>query len=203
MTASTPSPRIAPLDEPLPPALAERMSRLVPAGMKPPQLFLTVARNEGAFIAMVDSGLLGPTGLWDRRTLPRRLREAIILRTCVAARNDYEFNLHVQTISERMGLSMPQIEDLRRPLPSAELWEPGEHAALRLVDSLVHRLEVDDALFAAARAHHDDATLLEITQLAGFYTQVAMMVALARPQLDRYRPGLFFPAAPDDRPSPR
>jgi 4-carboxymuconolactone decarboxylase len=204
MTAPTvPSPRIAPLADPLPPAVAERMGRLIPSGMTPPQLFLTVARNEGLFTSLVDSGLLGPTGLWDRRVLSRTLRETVILRTCVAAGNDYEFNLHVQTISERMGLSMQQIEDLRRPAPSSELWEPGERAAMRLVDTLVRRLAVDDDVFAAARAHHDDAALLEITQLVGFYTQVAMMVALARPDFDRYRPGPVFLATPDTSGWPR
>jgi 4-carboxymuconolactone decarboxylase len=197
------SPRIAPLAEPLPPAVAERMSRLVPNGMKPPQLFLTVARNQGLFNALVDSGLLGPTGLWDRRVLSRRLRETVILRTCVAAGNDYEFNLHVQTISERMGLTLQQIEDLRQPLPSPEFWEPGEHAAMQLVDALVRHLAVADEVFAEARAHHDDATLLEIVQLTGFYTQVAMMVAMARPELDRYRPGPVFLATPDTRGEPR
>ena len=51
----------------------------------------------------IDSGWLGPTGLLDRRVLPARLRELLILRTCVAAGNDYEWQLHVNTISARMG----------------------------------------------------------------------------------------------------
>lgn len=181
------TPRIAPQPLPLPPDLAARMARLLPAGMTPPQIFLTVARHGELFKEMVDSGLLGPTGLADRRRLAPLLREALILRTCAMARCDYEFNLHEQTISRRMGLSDAQIADLRAATPDAALWAPALRAALRLVDGLVARLDVDDATWAALREHYDEAALLEMTQLVGHYTGVAMLAALARPALDRYR----------------
>jgi len=189
MTRPEPAPRIAPLVEPLPPAVAERLARLLPPGMAAPQLFLSVARNEGLFVQMVDAGLLGPTGLWDRRSLPRVLREAVILRTCVACRNDYEFNLHVQTISARMGLSEAQLDDIRRTTPDPALWDEAQRAVLAMVDALVARRELDDAEFARARASHDEATLITITQLVGLYVGVAMLVGLIRPAFDRYRAG--------------
>ncbi|MDR7271015.1 alkylhydroperoxidase family enzyme [Pelomonas saccharophila] len=182
-----PTPRIAPQALPLPPDLAERMNRLLPAGMPPPQIFLTVARHGELFKEMVDSGLLGPTGLADRKRLAPLLREAVILRTCAMARCDYEFNLHEQTLSRRMGLSDAQIADLRAATPAAALWAPELLAVLQLVDGLVQRLEVDEVTWAALRRHFDEAALIEITQLVGHYTGVAMLAALARPGLDRYR----------------
>jgi alkylhydroperoxidase family enzyme len=184
---ATRPPRIAPQPLPLPADLAGRMARLLPAGMPPPQIFLTVARHGELFKEMVDSGLLGPTGLADRKRLAPALREAVILRTCVAARCDYEFNLHEQTISRRMGLSDAQIADLRQATPDAALWAPGLLAVFQLVDGLVGRLAVADATWAALRPHFDDAALLEITQLVGHYTGVAMLAALSRPAMDRYR----------------
>ena len=60
---TTAAPRIAPRTLPLPPELAERMARLLPPGVAPPQIFLTVARHGELFMEMVDSGFLGPTGL--------------------------------------------------------------------------------------------------------------------------------------------
>ncbi|MBL8279056.1 MAG: carboxymuconolactone decarboxylase family protein [Pelomonas sp.] len=185
-TDATP-PRIEPHPLPLPPDLAERMGRLLPPGVAPPQIFLTVARHGELFKEMVDSHLLGPTGLADRRRLAPALREALILRTCARARCDYEFNLHEQTISRRMGLSDAQIDDLRRPTLDAALWSPALLAALQLVDALVGRLDVDDATWAALQPHFDTPALLEMTQLVGHYTGVAMLAALARPRLDRYR----------------
>ncbi|MBI3346319.1 MAG: carboxymuconolactone decarboxylase family protein [Burkholderiales bacterium] len=184
---TTTAARIAPQPLPLPPDLAERMGRLLPPGFAPPQIFLTVARHGELFKEMVDSGLLGPTGLADRQRLAPALREAVILRTCVAARCDYEFNLHEQTISRRMGLSDAQIADLRAAEPDAALWTPALRAVLPLVDGLVRRLAVDDTTWAEARLHFDETALLEITQLVGHYTGVAMLAALARPALDRYR----------------
>lgn len=182
-------PRIAPLADPLPPAVASRLARLLPPGMAAPQLFLTVARNEGLFTQMVDSGWLGPTGLLDGRRLPRPLREAVILRTCVACRNDYEFNLHVQTISARMGLSEAQIDGVRDEVPDPALWDESTRAVLAMVDALVAHRAIDDAGYARVAAHHDAATLIEVTQLVGLYTGVAMLVGLIRPGLDRYRSG--------------
>jgi alkylhydroperoxidase family enzyme len=67
---------------------------------------------------------------------------------------------------------------------------------MRLVDTLVARLAIDDAEFAELREHFDEATLIELTQLVGFYTGIAMLVGLARPEFDRYRPG------PPERASP-
>ena len=179
--------RIAPAALPLTAPLDAAMARLVPPGMVPPQLFLAVARNEGLFRFLVDSRLIGPTGLLDRKVLEPALREAIVLRTCVATGNDYEFNLHVQTISERMGLAWAQIEDVRQPRPVPALWSARQLAALRLVDALVGRQGVDDATYTACREVFEEDELLEITQLAGLYVGVAMLVELVRPAFDRYR----------------
>jgi alkylhydroperoxidase family enzyme len=179
-------PRIAPAEEPLPPRVAAALRKLLPPDLPAPRLFLTIARNPDLFAFLHESGWLGPTGLLDRRVLPRRLRECIILRTCVAARNEYEFQLHVRTISQRMGLSPAQIDDVREPRPDDGLWTAGELAAMELVDGLVRHLAVSDETFARCRAVFDEATLIEITQIVGLYTGVAMQVALARPEFDRY-----------------
>ena len=192
--------RIAPVESPYSAALAERFARLLPQGMTPPVIFRVVARNESLFLHLVDTCWLGPTGLLDRRVLPRRLRELLILRTCAASGNDYEWHLHVNTISARMGLTPAQIADTRgtlldepqwsaheraaAALMTAPLWSDGERAALALVDALVQRLDLDDALYARLREHYDEATLIEMTQLVGLYTGVAMLVALARPGQD-------------------
>jgi len=180
-------PRIEPVVPPYSDALQQRFARLMPPDMTPPAIFRAVARNEGLFMHMVDSGLLGPTGLLDRRVLPPRLRELLILRTCMAAGNDYEWHLHVDTISARMGLTDAQIADTRADSPDAALWSEADQAAMALVDALVRQLAVDDTLYQRLRAHHDEATLIEMTQLVGLYTGVAMLVALAQPERDIYR----------------
>jgi len=178
--------RITPVEPPYSPALAERMARLLPASMKAPVLFRAVARNEGLFNFLADSRLIGPTGLLDRRWLNAALREAVILRVCVACGNDYEWQLHVGTISARMGLSPAQIADTRSAAPAAALWSEPLRTAMALADALVATRRVDDALYLRLRASFDEAQLIELTQLIGLYNGVAMMVALVQPALDAY-----------------
>jgi 4-carboxymuconolactone decarboxylase len=171
---------------PLSGTAAQAMARLLPQGMKPPNLFVGFARNDGLFAWLVDKGMIGPNGLLDRRAIAKDLRECTILRTCVATRNDYEFNLHVQTISQRMGLSQEQIDDVRRKHPDAALWSASQLAAMRLVDALV-ALDVPDAVWRQCRDVLGESMLIELTQLAGMYVGVAMLVALLRPGFDAYR----------------
>jgi 4-carboxymuconolactone decarboxylase len=182
-------PRILPRSEPLLEPLLGKMGKLIPPGMSAPQLFLSVARNADLFAYLVDSGLIGQTGLLDRRTLAKDVRETIVLRTCVATRNDYEFNLHVQTISARMGLSAAQIDDIKNQTLQPTLWRAEQLALTPMVDALVHTLAVSDEVYEQARMHFTEEQLIDITQLVGLYTGVAMMVGLIRPKFDRYNAG--------------
>lgn len=115
--------RIDPAEPPYSDALQERLARVVPEGFKPPRIYRVVTRNESLFLDLVDRGLLGPTGLFDRGTLPPRLRELLILRTCVAAGNDYEWHLHVDPgLSQHMGLNDAEIADTRADRPTGSLY---------------------------------------------------------------------------------
>lgn len=184
------APRIAPVEAPFDAELAARLSRLVPANLSPPALYLTVAHNSKLFATLVDSGLLGPTGLLDLRQIAKPLRESVILRTCVATGNAYEFSLHVQTISAAMGLNPKQIVDVVAETPDPALWSDAQLVAMRLVDALVEKSSVDDSLYEEARTRFDEATLIELSQLVALYVGVKMLVAVARPAHDRYAPAL-------------
>ncbi len=180
-------PRIKPISAELQEPLKSKMAKIFPVELPAPALYRTVARNESLFIDMIDMRLIGPTGLLNRKTIPSRLRELLILRTCVIARNEYEFNLHVQTISEHMGLTRAQIEDLKEEQINGDLWSDREQALIHLIDGLVSRIEVTQPVFDEARRHFSEAELVELVLLVGLYTGVAMLVELARPELDSYR----------------
>jgi alkylhydroperoxidase family enzyme len=180
-------PRIEPISPQLQEPLKSKMAKIFPEELPAPSLYRTVARNESLFIDMIDMRLIGRTGLLNRKTIAPKLREMLILRTCVVARNDYEFNLHVQTISELMGLSKAQIEDLKQEEVNDDLWSDQQRALIHLIDELVRRIEVTQPVFEEARRHFSEAELVELVLLVGLYTGVAMIVALARPELDDYR----------------
>jgi alkylhydroperoxidase family enzyme len=179
-------PRITPVDPKLAEPLKSKMAKIFPLPMPAPTLYRTVARNEALFMDLVDMRLIGPTGLLDRKTFEPALRELLILRTCVGTGNDYELNLHVTTISQMMGLSKAQIEDVRNEEVDPTLWSTRERALIGMVDALVAHLDVSQPVFEEARRHFSDSELIELTLIVGLYTSVAMLVALARPELDRY-----------------
>ncbi len=179
-------PRIQPIDATLQEPLKSKMGQIFPEGIPAPSLYRTVARNESLFIDMIDMKLIGPTGLLDRKTIPAKTREILILRTCIAAKNDYEFNLHVKTISEHMGVSKEQIRDIQEESVNSELWDDAELALIELVDGLVKQMIVEQDVYDKAKRHFGEPVLIEFVQLIGLYTGVAMMVALAQPDLDRY-----------------
>ncbi len=179
-------PRITPIDVVLTEPLKSKMEQIFPPQLPSPNLYRTVARNESLFIDMIDRKLLGPTGLLDRRQINPKLRELTILRTCVAGKNDYEFNLHISTISEAMGLTKEQIMDVRSDPPDATLWDESELVLMKLIDSLVGPIEVSDDLFKEVSDHYEESELIELVLLIGLYTSVAMIVAVARPAFDQY-----------------
>lgn len=176
------APRIDPVTEPYSPAVAARFAALLPQGMTPPAIFRVVAKNTELFSWLVDSGLLGPRGLLDRRGLSDRLRELVILRTCTATNNQYEFDLHARTVARRMGLSPVEVEQLRRAaLPEAG-WSVAERALVEFVDQVVSRQPLSAETWACVRASYSEETLLEVTLLSGLYVAIAMLVHLAQPR---------------------
>ena len=179
-------PRISPIDAKLQEPLKSNMARIFPPDKPAPHLYRSVAKNESLFIDMIDMGFITPTGVMDRQTIPSRLRELLILRTCAQAGNDYEYNLHVKTISEKMGLSKPEIEDLKNPCVDDDLWPTAERGLIAMTDELVQKISLSDEVFERLSGDYSEAYLIEMVQLVGLYTTVAMMVALIRPEPDSY-----------------
>jgi len=160
--------------------MAKIFSPKIPA----PNLYRSVARNESLFIDMIDMGFITPTGLMDRKVIPSRIREMLILRTCVKSKNEYEFNLHVGTISEKMGLKLEEIEDIKNEHPNENLWSNADRNLLSLVDELVCNLSISDEAFENLTIYFSEEILIEIVLFVGLYTTVAMMVSFIKPEMD-------------------
>ena len=180
------TPRIEPVKVNLKEPLKSKMAQIFPATLPSPNLYRSVARNESLFIDMIDMKFIGPTGLMDRKTIPPRLRELLILRTCIQAKNEYEFSLHEQTISEHMGLRKPEIEELKNENINEDFWSDEDASLIALTDELVQTTSVSDDVFERVIEHFSEAELIEMTQLVGLYTSVAMLVSLIRPNSDQY-----------------
>jgi alkylhydroperoxidase family enzyme len=176
--------RIAPLESPYSPAVQEALDRIMPPGVPPLALFRTLAVNERVFLRVLAGGLL------DRGSISLREREIVIDRTCARCGSEYEWGVHVAFFAERVGLTAAQVAATCAPEPEGAFPE-RERLLLRLVDALHDRARVDDALWAALRAHWTDAQLVELIALAGSYHLISFVTNALRIPPEPY--GARFP----------
>ncbi|TFV91669.1 carboxymuconolactone decarboxylase family protein [Oxalobacteraceae bacterium OM1] len=173
------SDRIAPLEAPYEPAVAEAFSRVMPPGRAPLTLFRTMARNPRVLQRMFAGSLL------DKGTLTLRQRELVILWTTACCGSEYEWGVHVSFFAQRAGLADTDVA-ATCAAPGAHPWPPADAALLRLCDALHNACAIDDALWQALREHYSEEQLLEAIALAGYYHTISFLTN-----------GLRLPLEPD------
>jgi alkylhydroperoxidase family enzyme len=160
--------RIAPLEPPYPPEIQEQFDRVM-RGAPPLMLFRTIASSARAWEKFRAGSLL------DRGPLSLREREIVIDRTCALNRCEYEWGVHVAAFAEAARLTQEQVRATVLDGADASCWSPAERALIAAVDALHHRATLSDAEFAALKAHYDDAKILEVMLLCGFYRTVSYL----------------------------
>lgn len=161
--------RIEPLSPPYSPEVQARFDRVMPPGVPPLLLFRAVATSERAWRKLAGGSLL------DRGPLSLREREIVIDRTCALAGCEYEWGVHVAFFAGAANLTPAQIEATVCGAADTPCWSPAERALIAAADALHHRATLDAAEFGALRAHYDEAQVLEVIQLCGFYRTVAYL----------------------------
>jgi alkylhydroperoxidase family enzyme len=194
--------RIAPLEPPYEPSTGDLLARMMPAGQPPIGLFRTFARNPTMTEAMHG---WGSYVLSARFSLSMRERELVIDRVCARCGCEYEWSVHVSFFAERVGLTREQIASLTHGRPADPCWtEPHERALISAVDALHEQAELDDGQFAALRQWYDDAAILDLVLLAGWYHAISLVARTAgvafEPDTPRFDDYLTTPARP---PGPR
>ena len=158
--------RIAPLDPPYAPDVQASFD-LVMKGAPPLHLFRTVATSERAWAKFRGGSLL------DRGPLSLRERELVIDRTCALAGCEYEWGVHVTAFAEAARLTPAEVAATAGAGSAAPGWTSAERALLEAAEALHARATLSDDEFAAVRAHYDEAQVLEVLMLCGFYRMVA------------------------------
>ncbi len=160
--------RIAPLDPPYPPEIQGQFDRIM-RGAPPLTLFRVMAGHPRAWEKFRAGSLLDPG------PLSLREREIVIDRTCALNRCEYEWGVHVAIFASAASLTDDEVRATVRGDASAPCWSPAEQALITAVDALHRCSTLDDAEFADLSAHYDDAQILEIMLLCGFYRTVAYL----------------------------
>src|SRR5712691_2471780 len=132
--------RIAALEPPFSPPVAEALERIMPKDVPPLALFRTLAVNERVFLRVMAGGLL------DRGSISLRERELVIDRTCARCGSEYEWGVHVAFFAERVGFTAAQVAATCLAEPGVDAFPEHERLLIRLVDALHDQARVDDAL---------------------------------------------------------
>jgi alkylhydroperoxidase family enzyme len=174
--------RIEPLTPPYEPDVEALLDRMMPPGVDPIGLFRTFARNMAMTAAMNGWGgyELGRT-----LSLDKRQREIVIDRVTARCGCEYEWGVHVAFFADAVGLSHEQVRSLTAGEPADDCWDdPIERLLIEAVDSLHDTSDIDDELFARLRESLDDAQLLDLFMLVGWYHAISFCARAARVDLE-------------------
>ena len=191
--------RIAPLEPPYAPEIQAQFDRIM-RGAPPLMLFRVMAGKARAWEKFRGGSLL------DRGPLSLREREIVIDRTCARTGCEYEWGVHVATFAGAARLDETQIRAIVTEPAGAGCWSKAEQALISAVDALHDRATLSDAEFAGLLAHYDEAQILEIMLLCGFYRTVSYLAnGLALPLEEKAArfPKVTEPGGSSGKPQPR
>ena len=160
--------RIAPASPPYAPEIQERFDRIM-RGAPPILLFRVVASQVRAWEKFSGGSLL------DRGPLSLREREIVINRTSALNRCEYEWGVHVAAYAKASQFTDEQVHATVHGEPDATCWSDAEKVLIATADALHLRSTLSREEFAALKAHYDEAKILEIILLCGFYHTVAYL----------------------------
>ena len=160
--------RIAPLQPPYEPEIQGQFDSIM-GGAPPLMLFRVVAGHARAWEKFRAGGLL------DKGPLSLREREIVIDRTCALTGCEYEWGVHVATFAAAAHLTDEQVRATVLGGADAPCWSAAEQAMIAAVDALHRHATMSDPEFTALSAHYDEAQILEIILLCGFYRTVSYL----------------------------
>jgi alkylhydroperoxidase family enzyme len=161
--------RIEPAAAPYEPAIADALGRIMPSGMEPLLLFRTMARSPRVFSRMFAGGLL------DKGSVSLRQREIVIDCTTARLSCEYEWGVHIALFAAKVGFGDAEIAATVHGDATAPCWTPDEQALVAVVDDLVARRTIDAATWARAREHFEEAQMLEVIALVGYYHTISFL----------------------------
>ncbi|MDX2238596.1 MAG: carboxymuconolactone decarboxylase family protein [Hyphomonadaceae bacterium] len=158
--------RLSPLDPPYDEDTQNAFDAIMPPGVPPLVLFRTLARFPRIYKKFRAGSLL------DRGPLSLRLREITIDRTCALNGCAYEWGVHVAFFAERARLTPDEIAALAGD-GVCNSWSAAERTVIAACDELHATARLSDATWRALAAAFDEAQIMEVIALAGFYRTVS------------------------------
>jgi len=178
--------RIEPLQAPFDPDVREQLTSMMPPGIEPIGLFRTFVKN------MAMTRAMQPWGTYElsrELSVGLRDREIVIDRTCARCGCEYEWGVHVAFFAERAGLSRDQVASLAHGFHHDPCWgTERDRLLMRLVDTLHDDSSLPDSLWDDLISEFDEAQVLDLTMLCGWYHAISFTVRCAQVPLEAGAP---------------
>jgi 4-carboxymuconolactone decarboxylase len=191
--AQTGRPRIAALEPPYQPEVAETLAKWMPPGsdVEPLALFRTLVVHERLAQRMrpLGAGILGSSAL-----VPPPLRELMIDRTCALTGAQYEWGVHVAAFAASVGLSEEQVRSTVQGGSADACWSEEQALVVGLADELHATSAISDELWRALAERFEEAQIIELIVTAGWYHLIAFLCNGLRVPLESW--GARFPGEP-------
>ncbi|MFE3826835.1 carboxymuconolactone decarboxylase family protein [Streptomyces sp. NPDC059092] len=165
-------PRIEPLNPPYPATVGRALRRWMPPDVpyEPLTLFRVLHRNPELASRMFALG----AGLLGHGLLPAVDREIVIARVTARTGCAYEWGVHAATLARQAGLSTDQLRATTETRAAVtDTWLPHHAALLDAVDELHDTARLSQPAWDALRVHYEDAQLLELLVLIGWYRTIS------------------------------
>lgn len=177
-------PRIAPLEPPFEGEIGTLLAKMTPPGAPDAlALFRTLAKNPKLAERMMATGgyFLGKDS-----SLTIRDREIVIDRTCARCGAEYEWGVHVTAFAKPAGLTDAEIR-ATVTWPPSDAWAANEAALIAMVDALHENSTIADTIWAELSRHYDEAQLVELVMLTGWYHAISFVCNALRVPLESWQ----------------
>lgn len=138
--------------------------------IEPLKLFRTIAHHPQMLERFRQTG----STLLSFGRLPAIDRETVIHRVTARCGAGYEWGVHAVAFAGPLGLGEDWLRATWTGGPE-DFDDPAQALLVRAVDELHDTSTLADATWAALREHYDDAQLVELVCLAGFYHLVSFV----------------------------
>ncbi len=184
-------PKIRHLDPPYDSDVEAALTRMMPRGsaIAPLKLFRSFAKNLPFATAMGPlGGYLLSRGKDGGAQYDLRSRELVIDRVCALCGCEYEWGVHIASYAAKAGFDEAQIYSTVHGGAQDACWTDRDRVIIATVDSLHKAGKIDSAGFAALAEHFDEARIIELLALAGWYHAIAYLANGMSTELEDWAP---------------
>ena len=123
------------------------------------------------------------SALINGSALPTNIRELAILRVGYISKSRYETFQH-EALARHVGMSEAEIAAIEAGDPKAPALSAVQSAVLEFVDDMVANVRASDRTLDAVRQHLDDAQVLDLIMVSGFYMMISRVLETTGVELD-------------------